>query len=1205
MKKTFKFLTVFLLVLLGANLQPAWAKYFYLIPSDNWKEASAKFYFRYWGGSSGEGKQITTEIDNSNIFFFNDEGISYSGWQFVRVNPNKDEIWSYGPNGVSDKNLCTFDNWDGSWSGNCYRTVAGDNPTLFGSAWQADASANDMTPSANGWTLTKRATLSKGKINFKVTVDHAWTTSYPKENVSKDIDSDGKYEIVFTCNGDGSKVGATITPIYTVSYNANGATSGIVPTDAIEYVSGSSVTVKTNSGSLAKIGYDFVGWNTEADGTGTNYSAGDIINSIQADITLYAKWHENFKSGWFMKGTFVDDWGTQYDFIKPNSTAKTGSVTLNNLNAGSDYYFMVWSPDGNYGCKDAGAKMTKLSNKWTLDGGQNVGITTTAKGSYTFTLDFTNADKPQITVTYPTDYTITFANGNSSATGTMNNMVNIAENEEVTLTANNYELGCNHFVKWKDQDNNEYTDGAQVTVTKDLTLTAQWAINRYKAIYDANGVSGYTDELPATVEYNCGDQVTVSQTPKLSKYGYTFIGWNTDPNATTALPDNYRFTIDKGDTKIYAIWDAVKPTSIAIVPESGDDQRNKGTTTQMIATLTPDASTMAEENRALTWSSSNATRAFINQKGQVSFVGVGGVTITATSNVDNNVKGTYYFNVQAGNCDGLKIRAFGDGYQEDDYFHPISSDASEWRCPYVLKNGADEFWVGECDNGDGGWQDDHSEEKSFNDIPLRDYREVKTNPAQDLVGTLVIWNDSKDKNYGICFEPTYQVSYMTDASTWRIMELYPTSDTYAYETELLQVPEGYKNNSDMKYFVGLKKADGTNVSIYNKSRQDAMNSVIGLSSDDMASKFGKWHISSNSGDMNWYCVFNQYYRLSYAGEGTDEYQSHDVLSGGTKEQRTIKLGAVPEKKGYTPRGWLIKGTLYDANSNYEIVDDAVAEAQWDPIVIKLPDDKSKEIPQYVCDLVMQEGSELKNSSITVMRKFEYIRRVDALDRWETFAMPVDVMKIQVKDGVNYYDIWPAYGSDNAGYFYMKTLEQVPEDGFQNSWEHIQNKYPSEGVPFIIQYPTSSSSGYFANKEISYICEIEGKEGITIADHAIEAGPYLAKAGGREFKFCANTNLISKQLDGTQAAYILTESGTCFDLVYGATIPPFSGYIIATEEMTARCPRMMLVGNDDTTDLIPIYKKPSINAENRKIMVNGQIFIYHAGKIYNLTGTEIY
>ena len=77
---------------------------------------------------------------------------------------------------------------------------------------------------------------------------------------------------------------------YSVSYNANGATSGTAPTDATAYSSGATVTVLDNIGSLEKTGFAFGGWNTESDGTGTDYSAGDNFN-ITASTTLYAKWN--------------------------------------------------------------------------------------------------------------------------------------------------------------------------------------------------------------------------------------------------------------------------------------------------------------------------------------------------------------------------------------------------------------------------------------------------------------------------------------------------------------------------------------------------------------------------------------------------------------------------------------------------------------------------------------------------------------------------------------------------------------------------------------------------------------------------------------------------------------------------------------------------------------------------------------------------
>lgn len=79
------------------------------------------------------------------------------------------------------------------------------------------------------------------------------------------------------------------TTTYSVTYNANGATSGSVPTDDNSYETGDEVTVKDNTGSLAKTGNAFSGWNTQADGLGTDRAAGSTFN-ITANTTLYAKW---------------------------------------------------------------------------------------------------------------------------------------------------------------------------------------------------------------------------------------------------------------------------------------------------------------------------------------------------------------------------------------------------------------------------------------------------------------------------------------------------------------------------------------------------------------------------------------------------------------------------------------------------------------------------------------------------------------------------------------------------------------------------------------------------------------------------------------------------------------------------------------------------------------------------------------------------
>ena len=131
-------------------------------------------------------------------------------------------------------------------------------------------------------------------------------------------------------------------PTYTMTYNANGATSGSVPANG-SYESGSApTTVSTNSGTLARTGYSFSGWNSSADGTGTTYAAGSGTYSSNANVTLYAKWAPNSldvtfnsQSGTLVAGTTVQVGATLAAPVAPTrngytftgwSTTSSGSV---------------------------------------------------------------------------------------------------------------------------------------------------------------------------------------------------------------------------------------------------------------------------------------------------------------------------------------------------------------------------------------------------------------------------------------------------------------------------------------------------------------------------------------------------------------------------------------------------------------------------------------------------------------------------------------------------------------------------------------------------------------------------------------------------------------------------------------------------------------------------------------------------------------
>ena len=77
---------------------------------------------------------------------------------------------------------------------------------------------------------------------------------------------------------------------YTITYFGNGNTSGNPPVDGLSpYNSGSTVIILGNTGTLVNSGYAFDDWNTQSDGSGITYVAGNTF-IINVNIILYAVW---------------------------------------------------------------------------------------------------------------------------------------------------------------------------------------------------------------------------------------------------------------------------------------------------------------------------------------------------------------------------------------------------------------------------------------------------------------------------------------------------------------------------------------------------------------------------------------------------------------------------------------------------------------------------------------------------------------------------------------------------------------------------------------------------------------------------------------------------------------------------------------------------------------------------------------------------
>lgn len=144
---------------------------------------------------------------------------------------------------------------------------------------------------------------------------------------------------LFSCYTSGQISPFLYRRAYTVKYLGNSNTGGTAPTDATSpYFSGATVTVKANTGTLVRTGYTFSGWNTKADGSGTDYAATGSVTYTKTAVndTLYAKWTSAASS---YSGVTAGA-GTEPSTLSSLTTALTGA-SAPQQNAVLNFDFLV------------------------------------------------------------------------------------------------------------------------------------------------------------------------------------------------------------------------------------------------------------------------------------------------------------------------------------------------------------------------------------------------------------------------------------------------------------------------------------------------------------------------------------------------------------------------------------------------------------------------------------------------------------------------------------------------------------------------------------------------------------------------------------------------------------------------------------------------------------------------------------------------
>jgi uncharacterized repeat protein (TIGR02543 family) len=307
---------------------------------------------------------------------------------------------------------------------------------------------------------------------------------------------------------------------YTITYYSNGATSGTVPAPGSFTAGGVAYSVSDNTGTLARTGYTFGGWDTTTAGNGTSYAV-NASYSTNANINLYAKWTPVARTVTYALNSGSGTTPTQ---LTNKYIGDTFTVSSASLFSRAGFAFTGWSDGTN--SYAAGATYTVASSDVTLTA-QWAGLS----------------------------YSITYAaNGGS---GSLPTQINLSNGETFTVQTNSLTKTGYSFVAWNDGTAN-FAPGATYTMsTANVSLIAQWTATGYEITYDGNGSDG--GSAPATGRYVTGGAPYSVALNTFSKTGYDFTGWKTSGAVDYAPGAGYATT---ANLVLIAQW-AAKTISIS------------------------------------------------------------------------------------------------------------------------------------------------------------------------------------------------------------------------------------------------------------------------------------------------------------------------------------------------------------------------------------------------------------------------------------------------------------------------------------------------------------------------------------------------------------------------------------------------------------------------------------------------------------------
>ena len=231
--------------------------------------ASSNYTITYDGNNNTGGSVPAITTGNGSVTLRTNSGTlvktgyTFGGWNTQADGQGTHYAVSAAYNLTADITLYA------EWTPATYTVTYNGNSSTGGTAPSTTTGNGSVTLRGNTGTLVKTGYTLTG-----------WNTNAGGTGAHYDL------EAAYTLAADITLYAEWTLNSYTITYDGNINTGGTAPADT---TGNGSVTLRTNSGTLAKTGYTLTGWNTLANGQGTHYALGGSYN-LTADITLYAEW---------------------------------------------------------------------------------------------------------------------------------------------------------------------------------------------------------------------------------------------------------------------------------------------------------------------------------------------------------------------------------------------------------------------------------------------------------------------------------------------------------------------------------------------------------------------------------------------------------------------------------------------------------------------------------------------------------------------------------------------------------------------------------------------------------------------------------------------------------------------------------------------------------------------------------------------------